>query len=80
VYLNGYTSMGELMVGLAKYVAFYNGERPYQSLGQISRAPVMMTSTITSCQKWQPARPLLRLSQQIYSVRIRSFARGSYDH
>ena len=34
VYLKGYGSMGELMVGLAEYFAFYNGERPHQSLGQ----------------------------------------------
>ena len=32
VYLNGYATMGELMIGLAKYFAFYNGERPRQSL------------------------------------------------
>ena len=32
VYLNGYATIGELMVGLAKYFAFYNGERPHQSL------------------------------------------------
>ena len=32
VYLNGYATMGELMVGLTKYFAFYNGERPHQSL------------------------------------------------
>jgi len=32
VYLKGYATMGELMVGLAKYFAFYNGERPHQSL------------------------------------------------
>ena len=25
--------MGELMVGLAKYFVFHNGERPHQSLG-----------------------------------------------
>ena len=34
VYLKGYASMGELMVGLTEYFAFYNGERPHQSLGQ----------------------------------------------
>jgi putative transposase len=34
VYLKGYAAMGELMVGLAEYFAFYNGERPHQSLGQ----------------------------------------------
>jgi putative transposase len=33
VYLNGYAKMGELMLGLAKYFAFYNLERPHQSLG-----------------------------------------------
>jgi putative transposase len=33
VYLKGYASMGELTVGLAQYFAFYNGERPHQSLG-----------------------------------------------
>ena len=26
--------MGELLVGLTEYFAFYNGERPHQSLGQ----------------------------------------------
>jgi len=34
VYLKGYATMGELMVGLAEYFAFFNGERPHQSLGQ----------------------------------------------
>ena len=33
VYLKGYATMGELMVGLSKYFTFYNGERPHQSLG-----------------------------------------------
>ena len=32
VYLNGYATMGELLVGLTKYFAFYNGERPHQAL------------------------------------------------
>ena len=34
VYLKGYASMGELLVGLTEYFAFYNGERSHQSLGQ----------------------------------------------
>ena len=34
VYLKGYATMGELTVGLAEYFAFYNDERPHQSLGQ----------------------------------------------
>jgi putative transposase len=32
VYLKGYANMAELMVGLAQYFAFYNEERPHQSL------------------------------------------------
>ena len=32
VYLNGYATMSELLMGLTKYFAFYNGERPHQSL------------------------------------------------
>jgi putative transposase len=34
VYLKGYSSMVELTLGLTEYFAFYNGERPHQSLGQ----------------------------------------------
>jgi putative transposase len=33
VYLKGYASMPELLLGLTEYFAFYNGERPHQSLG-----------------------------------------------
>lgn len=32
VYLNGYTTMGDLHEGLTRYFAFYNGERPHQAL------------------------------------------------
>ena len=32
VYLKGYATMGELMIGLAAYFAFYNSERPHQAL------------------------------------------------
>jgi putative transposase len=32
VYLNGYATMGDLLVGLSKYFVFYNGERPHQAL------------------------------------------------
>ena len=45
VYLNGYASMGELMVGLAKYFAFYNGERPHQALGYKTPDVVYRTAT-----------------------------------
>lgn len=40
VYLKGYANMAELMVGLAQYFAFYNGERPHQSLGYQTPASV----------------------------------------
>ena len=33
VYLKGYGTVVELTLGLAEYFAFYNGERPHQSLG-----------------------------------------------
>jgi putative transposase len=32
VYLKGYATMGELTMGLAEYFAYYNGQRPHQSL------------------------------------------------
>ena len=33
VHLKGYASVGELTVGLSQYFAFYNEQRPHQSLG-----------------------------------------------
>jgi len=45
VYLKGYATMGELSVGLAEYFAFYNGERPHQSLGQQTPDIVYRTAT-----------------------------------
>jgi len=32
IYLNGYATMGELVVGLGKYFVLYNTDRPHQSL------------------------------------------------
>ncbi len=32
IYLKGYATMGELLIGLTQYFAFYNGERMRQSL------------------------------------------------
>jgi putative transposase len=32
IYLNGYSTMGELLLGLTKYFDFYNSERPHQAL------------------------------------------------
>lgn len=44
VYLKGYASMAELTVGLAQYFAFYNGQRPHQSLGYQTPDHVYRTS------------------------------------
>jgi putative transposase len=44
VYLNGYATIGELMVGLTKYFVFYNGERPHQSLGDKTPDVVYQTA------------------------------------
>ena len=32
VYLKGYATMVELLLGLTQYFGFYNGERPHQAL------------------------------------------------
>ncbi len=40
VYLKGYESVPDLERGLAAYFAFYNGERPHQSLGYRTPAAV----------------------------------------
>ena len=44
IYLKGYANMGELMVGLAQYMAVYNMERPHQSLGYMTPSGVYRTS------------------------------------
>jgi putative transposase len=44
VYLKGYASMRELTLGLAEYFAFYNTERPHQSLGQKTPDVVYQTA------------------------------------
>jgi len=36
IYLKGYADMPELIVGLAEYFAFFNGERPHQSLSNLT--------------------------------------------
>jgi putative transposase len=43
VYLKGYGSMPELTLGLANYFAYYNGERPHQSLGYCTPNTVYAT-------------------------------------
>jgi putative transposase len=45
VYLNGYATMGQLMLGLTKYFAFYNQERPHQALGDRTPDEVYKAAT-----------------------------------
>ena len=45
VYLKGYASMEELLIGLTKYFVFYNHERPHQSLGDQTPAVVYRDAT-----------------------------------
>jgi putative transposase len=45
VYLKGYGTMRELLIGLTEYFAFYNGERPHQSLEQRTPDEVYRTAT-----------------------------------
>ena len=42
---NGYATMGELLIGLTKYFAFYNAERPHQSLGNQTPQEVHKSSS-----------------------------------
>ena len=37
VYLKGYATTGELLLGLSKYFVMHNGERPHQALGNNTR-------------------------------------------
>ena len=45
VYLKGYATVSELMIGLIEYFTFYNGERPHQSLGNKTPDVVYRTAT-----------------------------------
>jgi putative transposase len=45
VYLNGYATMVELLMGLTKYFAFYNTERPHQALDNRTPQEVHKTSS-----------------------------------
>ena len=45
VYLHGYATMGELLIGLTKYFAFYNGERPHQALGNRTPDAIHVSQT-----------------------------------
>ena len=45
IYLNGYATMGELLVGLTKYFDFFNTERPQQSLDNQTPQEVHQTSS-----------------------------------
>jgi putative transposase len=44
VYLKGYATMPELLLGLTAYFVFYNGERPHQALGNETPDTVYQTA------------------------------------
>ena len=45
IYLKGYATMGELVIGLTAYFAFYNEERPHQSLTNQTPDAVYQTAS-----------------------------------
>jgi putative transposase len=45
IYLNGYANMGELMLGLTAYIAFYNEDRFHQALGNDTPGNVYRAGT-----------------------------------
>ncbi len=45
IYLKGYATMGELVIGLTAYFAFYNEERPHQSLSNQTPDAVYQTAS-----------------------------------
>ena len=45
VYLKGYATMGELLLGLTQYFGFYNGERPHQALNDRTPDAVYRSGT-----------------------------------
>ena len=45
VYLSGYATAMELMIGLTEYFVFYNDERPHQSLGNLTPDTVYDTAS-----------------------------------
>jgi putative transposase len=45
IYLKGYATMGELVIGLNAYFAFYNEERPHQSLANQTPDAVYQTAS-----------------------------------
>lgn len=50
IYLKGYASLGELTIGLADYFAFYNAERPHQSMGYRTPDEVYLRRRGCRCQ------------------------------
>ena len=45
MYLKGYATAMELMIGLTEYFVFYNDERPHRSLGNLTPDTVYDTAS-----------------------------------
>ena len=53
IYLKGYATVPELLLGLTEYFAFYNGERPHQGLGNRTPEAVHCSGTGNSAKALQ---------------------------
>ncbi len=82
MYLKGYATMIELTVGLAEYFAFYNYERPHQSLGRKTPGVVYKTAMgggamiVAKYPRAVEGTPVLLSLYQKYQQRLN---RGSAD-
>jgi putative transposase len=54
VYLHDYENVWEAEDRIGAYLAFYNGERPHQSLGYRTPEQVYRENTDKACRSWQP--------------------------
>jgi putative transposase len=52
VYLKGYASMSELLLGLTEYFAFYNGERPTSPWATVPRMPCITRGKAAGRASW----------------------------
>ncbi len=53
IYLKGYATVPELLLGLTEYFAFYSGERPHQGLGNRTPEAVHCSGTGNSAKALQ---------------------------
>ena len=52
VYLKGYATLPELLLGLTEYFVFYNSERTHQALGYSTPDAVYRTAAVAGQRSW----------------------------